>query len=306
MSADPTLPTCVVHHDRETRLRCPRCQRPVCDVCLATAPGTALCQACRAEVAGAAPASAVAVGDDAGASAAETAASTAGSTAGAPVRRPTQSSAPVTFGLLAVYVTVFALGVLTGGARSPITLVGAQINDLVLAGQWWRVLTATMLHAGITHLLFNGYALYILGPTLEQRVGSAAFAALYLAAGLAGGIAFLLSDPGPPAVGASGAIFGLFGTWLAASWANRDTPQGRAGLSQLGVLLLINLALPLFIPGIAWEAHVAGLVVGLVVGLAWATRARRPGASREGAALARVWPPALIAVALLAGLLWYT
>lgn len=307
MSADPTLPTCVVHHDRETRLRCPRCRRPVCDVCLASAPGTALCQACRAEVTGTAPASAVDAGDDVvGTAAAETSATTAGSTGGAPVRRPTQTSAPVTFGLLTVYVAIFALGVLTGGAGSPIALVGAQVNELVLAGEWWRVLTATMLHAGITHLVFNGYALYILGPTLEQRVGSAAFAALYLAAGLAGGIAFLLSDPGPPAVGASGAIFGLFGTWLAASWVNRDTPHGRAGLSQLGILLLINLALPLFIPGIAWQAHVAGLVVGLVVGLLWATRARRSGASGERATLARVWPPAAIAVALLAGLLWYT
>lgn len=307
MSADPTLPTCVVHHDRETRLRCPRCQRPVCDVCLATAPGTALCQACRAELADAAPASTVGIGDDAaGASTVESTAATTGSTAGAPARRPAQASAPVTFGLLVVYVAVFAFGVLTGGVRSPIALVGAQINDLVVAGQWWRVLTATMLHAGITHLLFNGYALYVLGPTLEQRVGSAAFAALYLAAGLAGGIAFLLSAPGQIAVGASGAIFGLFGTWLAASWVNRDTPHGRAGLSQLGVLLAINLALPLFIPGIAWEAHVAGLVVGLVVGVAWATRARRSRGSREARQLARVWPPTLIAVVLLAGLLWYT
>ena len=310
MSADPTLPTCVVHHDRETRLRCPRCQRPVCDVCLASAPGTALCQACRAEIAGAAPASTVHANDDpAGAAATNSAAATTGSAAGAPVRRPAQTSAPVTFGLLAVYVAVFALGVLTGGAGSSIWLVGAQINDLVLAGQWWRVLTATMLHAGITHLLFNGYALYILGPTLEQRVGSAAFAALYLAAGLAGGIAFLLSAPGQIAVGASGAIFGLFGTWLAASWVNSDTPQGRAGLSQLGVLLAINLALPLFIPGIAWEAHVAGLVVGLVVGLLWALRARRTSrsdATSAQAARARVVPPALIALTLLAWLLWYT
>lgn len=224
-----------------------------------------------------------------------------GSSSGAPVSA--RASAPVSYGLLIAYATVFVLGELTGGPASPITAAGAQINDAVIAGQWWRVLTATMLHAGLAHLLFNGYALYVLGPQLERGVGSAAFAALYVAAGLAGGIAFLITAPGQAAVGASGAIFGLFGAWFAASWASRNTPQGRAALSQFGLLLAINLALPLFIPGIAWQAHVGGLIVGLVSGLWWTDRSRR---SVPRTAVSRMILPAFVALALLVVLLWYT
>jgi membrane associated rhomboid family serine protease len=274
MAADPILPTCAVHHDRETRLRCPRCGRAVCDVCLQQVPQAGICPQCHA--------------DQVPPEAARTV-----------VR---QASAPVTYALLVAYVVVYLLGEATGGAGSQITIAGAQINAAVEAGQWWRVFTATMLHAGITHLLFNGYALYLLGPQLERGVGSIAFAALYVAAGLAGGVAFLIAAPGQVAVGASGAIFGLFGAWFAASWANRHTPQGRAGLSQFGLLLLINLALPLFIPGIAWQAHLGGLVVGVVTGLAWARLRRTAAAS----AASRAIVPAGIALALFGALLWYT
>lgn len=210
--------------------------------------------------------------------------------------------APVTWTLLALFVAVFVLGSLTGGDRSPFLVEGAQFNPLVAAGQWWRVLTATLLHANLTHLFFNGYALYLLGPQLERGVGSLAFAALYVASGLAGGLAFLVSAPEQVAVGASGAIFGLFGAWFGASWVNRDTPQGRAGVSQFGVLLLINLALPLFIPNIAWEAHVGGLAIGAVTGVIWATRARRR--ARPSAA-SRAVVPVVLTVAMLGVLLWY-
>ena len=275
MAADPTVPRCAVHHDTGASRRCPRCLRPVCDACLNDGDGDALCPACRSELIAAS-------------------------------RRPQPRgwrTAPVTYGLLAAYVAVFVVGTISGGRASPIVVLGAQINDAVQAGQWWRVLTATLLHDGLTHLAFNGYALYVLGPQLERGVGSVAFAALYLAAGLAGGIAFLVGAPGPVAVGASGAIFGLFGAYLAAAWANRDTPAGRAGLTQLGVLLAINLALPLLIPRIAWQAHLGGLLAGVAVGLAWAVRVRR---TDPGATAGRVLPPVVLAAALLAGLLWYT
>lgn len=222
-----------------------------------------------------------------------------------PARRRTPSGAPVTWTLLGAFVVVFVLGSAASG--SPVFAAGAQFNPAVLAGQWWRVLTATVLHAGVTHLLFNGYALYLLGPQLERGVGSAAFAALYVASGLGGGLAFLFSAPGQVAVGASGAIFGLFGAWFAASWVNRDTPAGRAGVSQFGVLLVINMALPLFVGGIAWQAHAGGLVVGGLVGLLWA-RGTRQGRRWSPSDRARV--PAVIAVALLGLLLatslWYT
>ena len=282
MASEETLPSCALHDDRMARQRCPRCDRPVCEQCLDGGDGAGVCPWCRRELAAAAATDAT-----------PTSATPPGRV------RPLRSSAPVTYGLLVVYVAVFVFGTLSGGTRSAIAMSGAQVNELVWAGQWWRVLTATMLHAGITHLLFNGYALYVLGPQLERGIGSLPFAALYLASGLAGGIAFLVAEPAQVAVGASGAIFGLFGAWLAAAWANRHTPQGRAGLSQFGMLLAINLALPLFVPNIAWQAHLGGLVVGLASGLWWAAR-------REAGAVVRAGGPAVIAGVLLAGLLWYT
>lgn len=280
MASEEARPSCAVHDDRAARRRCPRCDRPVCEQCLEVGDSAGVCPWCRRELAAAAT--------DATPSAPPTGRV-----------RSRQASAPVTYGLLVVYVVVFLLGSATGGTTSPIALAGAQINEQVWAGQWWRVLTATMLHAGITHLLFNGYALYALGPQLERGIGSLPFAALYLASGLAGGIAFLFAEPAQVAVGASGAIFGLFGAWLAAAWTSRHTPQGRAGLSQFGVLLAINLALPLFVPNIAWQAHLGGLVVGLVSGLWWAAR-------RRSGAVVLAGGPTAIAGVLLIGLLWYT
>lgn len=304
MTAEPTLPTCALHHDRETRLRCARCGRPVCADCLDRGNGAG-CAVCAdrpaAESAGTqAPSTEPPPG---GAFERRPPSGTRAPTATPASRTSGWRATPVTSGLLAAFVAVFVLGTATGGDASPIVLAGAQFNPLVMAGQWWRVLTATLLHAGITHLFFNGYALYVLGPQLERGVGSAAFAALYVASGLAGGLAFLFTSPEQIAVGASGAIFGLFGAWFAASWVNRDTPQGRAGVSQFGVLLLINLALPLFIPNIAWQAHLGGLVVGAVAGAVWAVRGRR-GDGRGTTERAAV--PAALALVLLAVLLWYT
>jgi membrane associated rhomboid family serine protease len=282
MATDATLPTCARHPDRETRLACPRCGRAVCDLCLSVTDDAPGCPTCRAE---ADPPDVVS------------------SVSSAPVRRPPQRTAPVTVTLLVVFVAVYLVGTQSGTLAARIVNNGAQINALVMRGEWWRVLSATLLHGGITHLLFNGYALYVLGAQLERAVGSAAFAALYTASALAGGIAFLLMAPNQDAVGASGAIFGLFGAWFAAFWVNRDTPQGRAGVSQFAVLLLINLALPLFIPGIGWQAHLGGLLAGAVIGLGWARVSRRAAGVTPAE---RVTLPLAVGGALLAVLLWYT
>lgn len=287
----------------------------MCDECLATASAIGPCPGCGAELIDTAARSgsvperrsvddpgstdAGEVARDGGMRQAPDGRGVAGATSVAPLRR----SAPVTFTLLVVYVVVFGIEQVFGSA-APLTVLGAQINAFVLAGEWWRVLSATMLHAGITHLAFNGYALYVLGPQLERGVGSPAFGALYVAAGLAGGLAFLVGAPTQNAVGASGAIFGLFGAYLAAAWVNRDTPAGRAGLAQLGILLAVNLALPLLVPSIAWQAHLGGLVAGAVIGLSWAGDRRRR--DRRSTSARAVAVPSLIAVVLLAALLWYT
>jgi membrane associated rhomboid family serine protease len=182
----------------------------------------------------------------------------------------------VTF--IALAVIFYVIGLL--GLEEELILRFAQINALVAAGEWWRIVTVVLLHGTWTHLLFNMWALWVLGPQIERGVGTWPFVSLYLASAAVGG-AFFFYFPmdGGTAIGASGAIFGLFGIWL--SWAlhRRNTMQGRALLNQLGFLLLINAALPFFLPGIAWQAHLGGLIAGFLIGEAW-SRIRGQNAER--------------------------
>lgn len=147
----------------------------------------------------------------------------------------------------------------------------AQANQAVAAGEWWRIFTVVLLHGSVTHILFNMWALWVLGPQVERGVGTWPFVSLYVAAaGVGGAAAYYFGGPSDVGVGASGAIFGLFGIWL--SWAlhRRNTTYGRAVLNQLGFLLLINAAIPFIFPGISWQAHLGGLIAGFAIGEVWA------------------------------------
>lgn len=256
MSADTSLPTCYRHPDRETRLACSSCGRAACVDCVQRA---AVGQKCR-ECAAPQGRSQVITGEQ--------------------IRAGAAPPTPVTYTILGISVAVFALGLAVTEWQSVIFNAGAQANVLVERGEWYRLFTAAFLHspASFTHILFNMFALYLFGPQLEREAGSAPFAGLYIASALAGGAAFYFANVGGVAVGASGAIFGLFGAWLAAALRSRHTPSGQAGLRQLLLLLGINLALPLFVPGIAWEAHLGGLLAGFLIASAWFPLARRPHA----------------------------
>lgn len=162
----------------------------------------------------------------------------------------------------------FATGMGSGGQGIYEAL--AQSNQAVAAGEWWRLFTPILLHATLLHILFNMYALWILGPQIERGVGTWPFVAAYLAsAGAGGAFFFFLGDPLVPAVGASGAIFGLFGVWFNWALRRRHTRYGRYLLNQILILLLINAAIPFLVRGIAWEAHLGGLIAGFVIGEAW-------------------------------------
>jgi rhomboid protease GluP len=174
---------------------------------------------------------------------------------------------------------IFFLTTGLGRTDSTLLLDLAQINAFVAAGEWWRIFTPILLHASVMHILFNMWALWVLGPQVERGVGTLPFVALYLAAAGVGGVfAFYLGDLNDIAVGASGAIFGLFGVWL--NWAihRRNTSQGQALLRQIGFLLLINAAIPFVLQGVAWQAHLGGLLAGFVIGEAW-SRIRGPRAT---------------------------
>jgi len=129
----------------------------------------------------------------------------------------------------------------------------------VADGQWYRLATATLLHAGILHLLFNMYALYILGPNLERLLGSKQFFALYALSALGGStLGLWFSNPNSNSIGASGAIFGLLTATIVIG------RHMRADVSQLVILLGINAVLG-FSGGVDWRAHLGGALTGALI-----------------------------------------
>jgi membrane associated rhomboid family serine protease len=245
---DPAYPTappaCYRHPDRPTRLSCSNCGRPICVECSRDAVVGQKCPECTTPE---------------------------HRTRVIPARTITHANrrvAPVTLALIAINVVVFLIGQVSSTLENRLFNDGAQAVHLVSSGQWWRVFTAMFLHANWLHILFNMYALWLFGPVLERRFGSFSYAALYLAAGTTAGMLFQLIGTGA-AVGASGAIFGLLGALLAASYRQRHTRAGAAVFGQLGILLAINLALPIFVPNIAWQGHVGGLLGGILIAAIW-------------------------------------
>lgn len=178
---------------------------------------------------------------------------------------------PVTMGVIGVTVAFFLLQLLRLPIADTLFQSLAMSNFLVLQGEWWRMLTVVLLHANLMHILFNMWAVYVLGPQIERELGGVRFLALYLASAAAGSaFAFFLGDLRDVGVGASGAIFGLFGVWLASAVRRRNTAYGRYLLSQLGVILAINAAIPFIVRNVSWQAHLGGLLAGFLIGYVWA------------------------------------
>ncbi len=137
----------------------------------------------------------------------------------------------------------------------------------VAAGEYWRLWTVTLLHGSEIHLAFNMYALYLSGRIVERWYGSLNMLVFYLVCAAAGSIgSFVLGGAGT-SVGASGAVFGLFGLLLAAGRVHHPVDkQSRSLVSQLGMLIVINLAFGFAVQGIDNAAHIGGLVAGLWLG----------------------------------------
>lgn len=231
-------PVCPRHPDRVSYHRCQRCGRPACVDCQHPAPVGIHCVDCLREHAQAAP-------------------------------RRGGRFAPSS-GRMTVTYTIMALCAVTWIAQllvPDVTWLG-QFAPVLGWSEPWRFLTAAFLHSpgAITHLGFNLMGLWVMGQFLEPFLGRGRFLALYLLSALGGSVGYLvLAAPalaGPdawmqPTVGASGAVFGLFG---AAVLATREAGGSVRGLL---VLLAINAALPLVYPNIAWQAHLGGFVTGL-------------------------------------------
>jgi rhomboid protease GluP len=177
---------------------------------------------------------------------------------------------PGTLAIIALLVGVLVWQLGSGALRSEAGIVdaGALVRNRVLEGEYWRMLSATLLHGGFDHLLGNCVALYILGMAGEHALGAWRVLVLYVASGLAGSLASVLTGPGP-SVGASGAICGLMGGVVVILYKYRRTYHVRD--KEIGLVLAGWAAYTIVIgaldPQIDNWAHLGGLVGGAVVAL---------------------------------------
>lgn len=232
------MATCYRHPNRETGVSCSSCGRPICPDCMTPTPVGMRCPECSRDR--------------------------------TPVRslRSTVTEPTVTYALIAANVIAFVGGLASGSgvaSRGGGTLIdrGALYGPAIAdGGEYWRLVTSGFLHAGLIHILFNMYLLYVLGRLLEPMMGHVKFAVLYGVSLLAGSFGALLLEPDSLTVGASGAVFGLMGAALIAMRQRGINPME----SGIGFLLLLNLGLTFLIPGIAIGGHIGGLIGGLVAG----------------------------------------
>jgi membrane associated rhomboid family serine protease len=255
------LPACARHPDRPTGLRCVRCERPACPDCLREASVGYQCVDCVNE----------------GAKSVRTPRTIGGA-------RATRSrSLIVVPALIGVNVAAFAATAIQAGSivandRSTLFLDGTLVPAYVSAGEWWRLITSGFLHFGNyggygpVHLLFNMFALWVIGRDLEVALGRGRFLAVYLLALLGGSTAVMLfGDAGGGVAGASGAVYGLFGGIAVVVFKAKLNP------APVLTLIAINVFLSITLPGISLLGHVGGLVAGAIAtaAMVYAPPARR-------------------------------
>jgi membrane associated rhomboid family serine protease len=248
------VPTCYRHSGRETYVSCSRCGRPACPDCLRSAPVGQQCVDC---VRGRSPES------------------------GPQARQPrtafggrVTTGAAVTWSLVGINVVLYLAVLVRPSIATNLEMVGYAGDGRghaigVGAGQWYRLLTSAFVAPsggtlGFADIAFNMWALVVVGPQLEHMLGRLRFLAVYLLSAIGGGVfLYYLVAPNQAALGASGAVFGLFGAWFVASRKLR--------LDSRGILFLIaiNLGLGFVVSGIAWQDHIGGLITGVLITAAY-------------------------------------
>ncbi len=203
----------------------------------------------------------------------------------------------VTYGIIALNAAVFVALLMSASFSDRFDLFAGLFRSGavggIASGEWWRVVTSGFLHAGIMHIGFNMYALYIMGGAMERTVGWPRFLTIYAVSLIGGSAGALLStSPFVATVGASGAIFGLFGAFVFLQMSRGQNPwQG-----GIATIILINLAITFLIPGISKGGHIGGLIAGTVCGYILLGRTREEG--RQRAAQSRVLIPVCLALGL--------
>jgi rhomboid protease GluP len=193
-----------------------------------------------------------------------------GSEYGGTVAKREQWKPVATYTLMGITIAIYLLQMLsqftTGGGDYP-AAIGMKVNNLIIQGQFWRLITPLFLHASLLHIGFNMYALYVLGVGLERFYGRGRYLALYFLSGFAGNVASFIFSASP-SLGASTAIFGLLGAEGVLFYHNREIFGAMAQRSLINVIMIaaINLVIGLS-PGIDNWGHMGGLVGGII--FAW-------------------------------------
>lgn len=248
------LPGCYRHPDRDTGIRCTRCERPICPECMISASVGFQCPECVREGSG--------TGHRPTANAPRT-------IAGGVVAADPQL---VTKALIGINAAVFLAGLAAPALVVQLELLGRYVEffgapvEGVSTGQYYRLLTSVFLHAEWWHIIGNMIGLWVIGGPLEAALGRARYLAVYLLSGLGGSaLVYLLTAPNTPTLGASGAVFGLLGATVVL------VRRLRYEMRPVIVMVVLMLVLT-FVPlggslSVSWQAHVGGLVTGALVGL---------------------------------------
>ncbi|MFN8053105.1 MAG: rhomboid family intramembrane serine protease [Acidimicrobiales bacterium] len=279
MSSYPSSPPqgveqhCYRHADRRAGVTCQRCNRPICPSCMVSASVGFQCPEC--------------------------------AKSGAKQQRLVdafkQTTTPrLTYALIAVNVLIYSIGVSSSAS------IGGQYGSFegrfglyraaVHYGEWWRIFTSGFLHASVLHLGFNMFALYMIGGFLERIIGPVKFALIYAVSLIGGSLGvILLAGPRDLTVGASGAIFGVFGAFAVLQLSRGMNPMQ----SGIGSTILLNLVITFAVPGISIGGHLGGLLTGvacaaLLIGI-------NPTQARDRMSKLRIYGPAVavLGVALL-------
>ena len=252
---------CYRHPDRQSFVLCQRCMRTICPECQTQAAVGVICPEClKEQKKNRTPAQKKADRRWNG---------------GRSILAPATGRPVVTYAIIAVTAFVGLLQLIPGfgtdvtlALRFAAPYLYPDLNGGIF--EPWRVITAALVHSGIWHIGFNMLSLWIIGRTLEPMLGRWRFLTLYVLSAIGGSVAVACLAPLTPVIGASGAIFGLFGALIII---------GRhMGANVTGILVIIGLNLVIgFLPGfnIAWQAHIGGAVVGLLVALIFTRTKRR-------------------------------
>jgi membrane associated rhomboid family serine protease len=243
----PTIEVCYRHPDVQTRVHCTRCDRPICPDCMIPAPVGHQCPEC-----------------------VEQARRDFRSGPG----RALRGGVSATNALLVAIAIPFVIEVLLGGpqalfnpSREILFDMGAMQPIAVADGQFWRLFTAMFLHFGLLHIALNAYFFWLFGRMVEASFGRTWMVLIYVVAGFLASVGSYAFGPVTIlAVGASGAISGVFGAFIAYNYRRRQHAMNAANLRLALTVIVLNAVIAIAYRSIDWRAHVGGLVAGFALG----------------------------------------